>query len=172
MAAPDFARRVWDAMSCAPICTEGALLTTIRSRLLAQVMALGFTLQAEPELRLLVGGRSLEPSWSGPTAMFHLPPGTTGARLHSHRFRPAEITPESADTRRLGVAVGGLGLDGVGLALDHPGLVDGWQAREPDLRWTDGAAAIACDGAEVLEVALAPLGRYWHAGATARVAAA
>ncbi len=172
MAAPDFSRRVWDAAGCAPLCTGGAVVAAIRERLLAQAVRMGHTITPEPGLRLDIDRSGVAPLWFGQTAVFWLPPNAAQACLQSHRFRPADTMADSTDHRLLGVAVLGLRLDGAKIALDDPRLGAGWHAPEPGLRWTDGAASVACGDGKVLEVTLAPLGRYWQADPAARMAAA
>lgn len=77
-------------------------------------------------------------------------------RLCSRDAAPAELALDSDDTRRLGVALVGLRLDGEAVALDNTCLVAGWHAAEAKLRWTGGDALIRLDGASIVELALAP----------------
>jgi hypothetical protein len=176
MAAPDFSRRVWEASGCAPLCAGGPVLAAIRGRLLAQATRMGHTLTRAPGLRVQVDRRHIAPIQSGQVSMFCLPPGSPQVWLRSRCHRPADTMAdgmaEGTDHRRLGVAVTRLRLDCAELALDGSRLGAGWHAPEPGLRWTDGAAAIACRGGRMLEVTLAPLGRYWQVDPAAQIAAA
>jgi hypothetical protein len=171
MAAPDFALRVWEAAGCAPLCIGGEMLAEIRERLLAQAARMGHTLTTEPDVRLLVDGRHIAPTWAGETAIFWLPTGATRVSLHSRSFRPADVVADGVDHRLLGVAVVGVRLDGVNIALDDVRLGAGWYAPEGGLRWTDGNASIDCRG-RVLEIKLAQLGRYWRFVPAAHIEAA
>jgi hypothetical protein len=82
--------------------------------------------------------------------------------LRSRAWTPAEMQPDSDDTRRLGVAVARLLLDGRLVALDSPALAAGWHAPEADGRWTDGAAGIPVAGVRCLAFDVAMAGRYWR----------
>ena len=92
--------------------------------------------------------------------MFALPFGGA-ARLVSRAAAPYEARPWVEDRRRLGVMVQRLAVRQGGavrvMALDGPGLHDGWWRPEGTggamWRWTDGDAAIALpDGPVMLEV--------------------
>ena len=143
----------------------------IRERLLAQAARMGHTLTTEPDVRLLVDGRHIAPTWAGETAIFWLPTGATRVSLHSRSFRPADVVADGVDHRLLGVAVVGVRLDGVNIALDDVRLGAGWHAPEGGLRWTDGNASIDCRG-RVLEIKRAQLGRYWRFVPAAHIEAA
>jgi hypothetical protein len=66
-----------------------------------------------------------------------------GAAIISSRHAvPGLVTPDPRDRRRLGVKIARLEAGGRDIPLDHPALVQGWHAAEPDGRWTDGHAVI------------------------------
>ena len=93
--------------------------------------------------------------------------GTRSLRLVSRCWVPAEMRADDRDTRRLGVAVAGLRINGLAVALDSPALGKGWHAPEPSLRWTDGDATLAADGVRHLAFDLATGGTYWAPPAAA-----
>jgi Hint domain len=157
---PDFALRVWETEACAQLVTTGPVLAAARRRLLARATGLGHVLTTDPDLRLLVAGRVLRPQTTGQRHVFHLPPQTGQARLLSRITVPAHINPDSADYRRLGVAVAGLWLDGC--AVPPQARHGGWRDAEPGWQWTDGDAALECLGADRLELDVVPMAGYWH----------
>jgi hypothetical protein len=80
-------------------------------------------------------------------------PGVSAVRLLTHGCYA------SGDTRRLGVAVGRLRIDGETLPLTDPRLSTGWHACEAGWRWTDGAALLLTAAAAHLEVSVSALPR-------------
>ncbi|MCX7382736.1 MAG: Hint domain-containing protein [Alphaproteobacteria bacterium] len=158
---PDFARAVWDAEACAPLVLGGARLSAIRAMLLAQAARLGFRRISAPALDILADGRPLAAKISGAIWQCDLPPGTAMIELRSRAHIPAETDPASADTRRLGVAIADLRLDGQPVPLTDPAFAQGWQGAEPDWRWTDGAGHIIVAGAARVAFELALTGLYW-----------
>ena len=102
-----------------------------------------------------------------------LPDGSRRIRLLSRRWVPAESRAEAHDTRKLGIALSRIWRDGREASLDSPALTDGWHGPERHVRWTDGDAAVAVDGARTLAFEVAMAGRYWcrPADAALRVSA-
>ncbi len=82
-------------------------------------------------------------------------------RLLSRVWVPGEVEAGARDHRPLGIAVSGLQLDGVAVALDDPRFGRGWHAPEAGWRWTAGDGWIATDGARTLAFDVAMTGRYW-----------
>jgi autotransporter passenger strand-loop-strand repeat protein len=157
---PDFALRVWEAQACAPLVVEGAGAVAARSVLLDRAEALGHSLTDEPDLRLVVGGRSVRGTVFAGVHRFRLPRGVTVARLLTRSAVPAFVRADSDDHRRLGVAVSRMTLDGREITLTDARLGKGWYGVENGWRWTDGDAAIAVAKARVLEIGLAMTARY------------
>ena len=168
-ATPEFSRSVWAARGCAELLTEGARVAAVRRRLLSRAAALGYAQTTDPALTVLADGVSL-PTWQfGATWQVMLPSGVRRLRLTSRSFVPAETDADATDTRRLGVAIGSLALDGVDLAMDDARLGAGWHAPEPHWRWTDGNAAIAVAGARSVAFVVAITRKYWADGSGAVV---
>ncbi len=157
---PDFARGMWEAAGCAPLVVAGPALAAARAALLDRAEALGHGSSPDAAPCLLVDGRPVAGRAAGGGLEFDLPAGARRALLRSRTACPAQIAPEAADHRRLGVAVAAVALDGTALALDDARLDAGWHAPEPGLRWTGGAAAIDVRGGRVLALRLLPLLRY------------
>ncbi len=116
---PDFAQTQREAKGCAPFAESGAVVEAVRARLLERA---DLVLSDDPALVVLT------------TA--------DGALICSRSARPGEVTPDPRDRRRLGVKVSALSVAGRPIPLDHPALMQGWHAVEPDGRWTDGAALV------------------------------
>jgi hypothetical protein len=86
-------------------------------------------------------------------------------RLHlcSESFVPSELFDDSGETRRLGLAVRALVLDGASLPPDAFG--PGWHDAEDGFRWSDGRGEIllpARSRRAVLRLVVAPEGQYWR----------
>ena len=154
------------AASCAPLAVEEAIVRPVWERLAARAehAAPPRPTTNDPAVRLLAGGRELRPIIAdGDRLVFAIPRGQRAVRLLSRAARPCDAQPWLDDRRRLGVAVGQIlvrnGAEVTEIALDHPGLADGWWGAERDglscWRWTAGDAEIALpDGASALEIRL------------------
>jgi hypothetical protein len=159
---PDFALRIWEAKGCAPLVLDGPMLTAARRRLLAEAAALGFATSRDAGVTVLADGRPLLARRNRDVWRVRLPASTAAVRLTSRTWIPAQITPGSDDTRRLGVAVGRLWLDRRDVSLESPGLAGGWHMPETGWRWTDGDAALAVEGVRELAFQIAMTGTYWE----------
>ena len=161
---PDFgagAEAAWRAGACAPQVTHGEALERVRRRLLARTAALGWRrAEARPVLR--AAGRTLRGQVVDGELCFVLPPDAREAMLASESSVPRDAG-ESHDTRRLGIAVAAMALDGIPVALDDARLGDGWHTAEAGWRWTDGAGMIPVAGARLLSLRLATAARCWVA---------
>jgi len=163
---PDDRRPAWDFR--APRLERGsAELTGIRATLLERAEGLGYALDSNPDLHLIVDGEILA-AWSvfGAVHRFDIPAGSTAVWLVSRSMVPAEAEAASRDIRRLGVAIERLVLCDGDLSIEawhgHPGLDDGFHADEATHRWTDGLGRLPAAllrpfaGAFALELHLAP----------------
>ena len=167
---PDFSRRVWQQAGCADLVLAGPTLAAVRRRLLARAAALGHRTTRHPGLAVEADGCRLAARVEGPRWHVRLPDGAATVTLRSRAWTPAEMQPDSDDSRRLGVAVARLLLDGRQVALNSPALAAGWHAPEADGRWTDGAAGIPVAGVRSLAFDVAMAGRYWRVNAGAATA--
>jgi hypothetical protein len=171
---PDFALGVWKVKACAPLVRDGAELEAARSYLLERAGLLGFATTRGPALRLVAGGRVVQPKITGRMHRFRLPATARGVRLVSRSAIPAEVSADNRDHRRLGVAVSRITLDGEPIALTDPRLSSGWHDLEydgaergdgegaaPAWRWTDGAAGLALAGVRVLDIEVVMTEQYW-----------
>jgi hypothetical protein len=162
---PAVARRMWESRACAKLELDPAAHVALRRRLLARAPTLGRLLTEDPDLGVLADGVPIPATRSDFSWTVLLPPGTREVRLRSRVAVPAHILPDSADRRRLGVAVTSLALDGTPLPPTDPRRASGWLAPEAAMQWTDGDAGILCDpagaGSRRLDLTLAPLLRYW-----------
>ncbi len=141
-AARIFPYRAWDF--CAPRLEPGAPeLTAIRTALLDRAEHLGYALDSDPDLHLIVDGAIVPAQTvSGGVYRFDIPAGSAAVWLASRSVVPAEAEAASRDIRRLGVAVERLVLCDGDLSIEawhaHPGLCDGFHDDEASHRWTDG----------------------------------
>ena len=139
---PDFALRIWETKSCAPLATTGETVTLVRHTLLAQATTIGHHRTTDPAV-----------------ALTRTPTTTT---LSSRHFTPAYIDPTATDHRRLGLPITRITANGHNLPLDHPSLTTGWHAPEPTHRWTTGHATIALNARIAIETRPTPA-VYWCA---------
>jgi len=120
---------------------------------------------ADPDLHLLVAGERLDGASRRDTWRFALPAPPRGGRrtvrLRSRHMRPLWESATGADTRRLGVAVAALAIDGKPVPSGDARRVSGWHMVESDWQWTDGNAILDVGRAGTLEVTLVPIARYW-----------
>jgi hypothetical protein len=102
--------------------------------------------RGDADLRLLVDGDELWPSSrTGPRHVFRLLAPTGKLRLRSRSEVPKQAG-RGADSRRLGVGVRRIAVEGPGFTLAiQPGFQDfgpGFHGNEGALRWTDGDATL------------------------------
>ncbi len=166
---PAAALRVWHANGCAKLVTDGPILHAARAHLRQRAAALGHVLTADWDVRVLADGVALPLRQHGTRYFATLPPGAASVRLQSRSFVPAHL--DLPDHRRLGIAIGGLRLDGAAVAPHDPRLSYGWHAAEPHWRWTDGDAELRTSGARELAFSVALAGQYWQHPAPQRRAA-
>ncbi len=158
----DFARGIWAAHACAELVLAGAALAAARNHLLERAQGLGHRLTGDPALRVVADGKTLQPQIDGTAWRVRLPAGARGVRLVSDSWVPAHTRADEDDTRRLGVAIRRVRLDGAEIALDDPRLSSGWHTPERTFRWSDGDAGFALAGVRDLAFELAMTGTYWQ----------
>jgi hypothetical protein len=156
----EFSRSIWRRRGCAPLVAHGAALARARRRLLRRAAALRFRLTGDPALRLRADGRDLPAECDGARWRAALPAGTRRVTLFSRTWVPAHLPGAGVDTRRLGVMLSRLWLDGREASLDSPGLASGWHAPEPGCRWTAGNGELAVENVREIAFEFAG-GRYW-----------
>ncbi|MCW4590763.1 Hint domain-containing protein [Gluconacetobacter entanii] len=130
-----------------PFHDAGAVVATVRARLLARARALGWDLTDAADLHLVVDGRRIAPVTAGGLVHFTFPATARHVTLHSATFRPADLAVGGpADARALGVNVRGAWMGGATLGLDHPLLAAAFHPDEGrdgcDWRWTTGMATL------------------------------
>ncbi len=142
---------------CHRMAEDVATVRPVWVRLAERSAELGFAAPApvtttDPGLLVLAAGRELKPvSCDDGRFVFVLPAGATDVSLVSRSATPGELQPWLADRRRLGVAIGRIGLrsgdEWTDIALDGPDLGRGWWAMEQSgrkaWRWTNGRACLA-----------------------------
>jgi hypothetical protein len=164
---PDFKPKHW-ADTCLPLVRKGPQVAAAKAWLIALLQEQGFSLTPDAQAHILADGRNIEPVWLSQSRMFFvLPEGARDIALMSKTFTPAHATPESDDTRELGLCVERLQIDGANVALEcDEALGAGWREAECDdgafaRRWTNGKARLPA-GARIVLVDLAGKGRYWR----------
>jgi Hint domain len=151
--------------TCAPLVTEGPKLQGVRAALLERAQGMGHTITGDPDLHVLADDQRIEPlHLNNRRVAFTLPPATR-IELCSRGFEPRNTVPDSTDTRRLGVNVERLQLDGSDVPLrDDAVLSAGWHTFEanPDgfqWRWSSDRATLP-SGTRLIVLDYTP-GRYW-----------
>jgi hypothetical protein len=161
--APDpAALAIWAARGAAPLLLSGAALDEVRARLAARAVRLGWRAAFAARPRLVADGAALAMKGFGDGVWrARVPAPVRRLVVESDVFVPAEVLADSADPRRLGLAVRALRLDGAA-----PAVGSGWHAAEDGVRWTDGAGEIPVPPrrrAATLEIWTLPGGPYWRA---------
>jgi len=140
---PRFGRQVHTALAYAPFADAGWPVRHARAALQARLPDLGFT-AAEADWWIEADGAVL-PAVNG---AWQVPAGAT-ARICSAAWRPMDMEHGNADTRLLGVCLGGIAIDGLAVTLDDARLREGFHPVERDgaamWRWTAGAAILPAD---------------------------
>jgi Hint domain len=158
MARDEQALAVWATKACAELVQDGERLASVRRRLAERAMALGWRRTEDPDLWIVADGTALRPDFDDGAYHFILPRAARSLRLVSRNAVPAECDVASGDHRRLGVAVTHVAADGVMAPRASGG---GWYPPEAQWQWTDGNAALDCQGAASLQIRLMPILRYW-----------
>jgi hypothetical protein len=151
--------------SCAPVLTDPIQLAGLRTRLIETARSFGFRLTDDADLRLYADGKLCPPAAEqNGIYSFSLPVVCRELTLWSRLAMPTWNDPICADERRLGVAIGGMSVDGTKIALDHPALVSGFHPIEREgssaWRWTNGRAILHLADARNLQVTTHPGCRY------------
>ncbi|WP_236656487.1 Hint domain-containing protein [Acidiphilium sp. C61] len=120
---PDFAQSLRETRSCAPFADHGPLVERARARILDRA--------------------AIETTQDAAVVAIHRQDGSVV--IASRTAVPGELTADPRDRRVLGVKIGALKAGGEPIALDHPGLAEGWHDVEPNGRWTNGAAVIPAE---------------------------
>ncbi len=164
----------WDG-ACAPVVRDGPQLAAIRAALQARAEALGWAKSLEHGLTLVADGVEIAPLHTAGERLWFAVPACDSLVLRSASAIPAEIEAAHGDSRRLGVAVAELKLDGAALDLAAPAFGAGFHGLETHgeqaWRWTDGAAVL--DGAlaqpAMVEIVLRGLIPTWTRPAAPRL---
>jgi Hint domain len=158
-----------EAASCAPFVSDEGNVLPVWQRLSDRAVALGQPApkretSTDADLRIVAKGRTVRPLYGeNGLYIFALPKSATDVRVVSRAASPADTRPWLDDRRRLGVCVERIVLrdaqDMQTVAVDDPGLLQGWWAAEQDAtgmhRWTNGNATLklpASHGPTLLEI--------------------
>jgi hypothetical protein len=130
---------------------HGPAVIGMHARLLEQAQRLGWSLTDAPALHLVVDDERITPArmdrgWYA----FPIPGGVRDMRIVSRAASPADLDPQTPDTRRLGVMIDRLVLRcrqrEREFALRDRALAEGFHPPESDglaaARWTDGNARL------------------------------
>jgi collagen type I alpha len=158
----EFAPKTWKARSFAPLVLGGPHLVTAKRDLLARAIALGHDMTDDPNLRVFANGQSLVTVRDGDRWRVRLPSGTRTVRLVSLTWCPAHSRADEFDSRRLGVAISHMWLDGLEVSLESPGMSTGWHTPEQGWRWTGGDAKVMLSGVQELAFEVVMTGSYWQ----------
>ena len=155
--------------SCLPLLTDPASVEKIWRALCPEIAVPAPETTAEPDLRVVIDGRSLPPVvMDGLRYTFVVP--SMPVRLRSRAAVPSDRRPWTDEHRRLGVMVQRILLrhdaDWIDLAMDDPRLTDGWWAVERDettiWRWTNGDALLplTLQAPAILQVTIGDTAQY------------
>jgi hypothetical protein len=147
----------------APFMTDPETLAAVRQRLAQRSVALGYPrpaleTTADPDIHIVAGGAVIQPiSAADGQYVFELPAGIQSASLMSRFAIPADVASASADSRRLGIAVTSITIQSqvgtVTIPADFASDLPGWHNAERSevavWRWTDGAAVLPLDAADL-----------------------
>jgi hypothetical protein len=144
---PDFTPAGRSEAGCVPY-VWGTAAMAVHARLLQRAHALGHRLTEDPDLGVLAGETPLAAlSEADGEYVWLLPRGGEAIRLRSRTRVPYETDPAGGDTRRLGVALARVLVDGTELPLTAPAFGRGFLPAEGDgvhrWRWTTGEAELA-----------------------------
>jgi len=169
---PRFGRNVHNALACAPFADTGRAVEQMREHLIGRAAKLGFSVAAGAWW-IEADGVALV---AEPDGTYLLPAFTRLVGIRSASSRPMDLTARHDDTRRLGLCLNAITLDGQEMALNHAALAGGFYEVEDDgmgcWRWTDGAAVIDLGpngraGARRLELSVAKAPMRWRRASAA-----
>ena len=162
---PRFGRNVHNALACAPFADTGRAVELIRAHLIGRAAELGFSVQPAAWW-IEADGVALLAEDDGTHI---LPPFTRRVVIRSAASRPMDLAARHNDTRRLGLCVNGITLDGQDLPLNHTALASGFFKVEGAgrWRWTDGAGVIdlGSNGVRRLALSVAQAPVHWQRAA-------
>ena len=150
----DFARRVWETRSCAPLVLSGPKLAAAKRRLHDRVNAFGHRTTNDAGLKVLVNGREVFAKRKAGTLHVRLPGGTEHVRLISRVWIPAHMQARCGGRTyardRDFACVAGRGRDRPGRSVLHPRLACAGAGLALDRwRWLDrnvGCARVGIRG--------------------------
>lgn len=160
---PDFKPKHFTE-SCVPVVSSGSRLQDIRAALLERAKAVGHTLTDDPDLHVMADNQRIEPLRLSERRVAFMVPVATHIELRCRGFEPRHTVPDSEDSRRLGVSVDRLQLNGNEVRLDDPSVVStGWHPFESNdsglWRWSSDCATLPA-GTRLIVLDYVP-GRYW-----------
>jgi hypothetical protein len=155
------------ACYCAPRLDSGYSVESAKSRLLDRARDLGYIITQKSNVHIEADTNRIDPiQLTSSRLAFVLPEGCSRITLTSHTFVPAQVIPNSRDTRKLGICVRRLLIDGDEVQLGNGGpLHDGWHEAEYEngllsRRWTFERVPLPAQTRLVL-IDLAGEGYYW-----------
>jgi hypothetical protein len=161
--------------TCLPLVEDAATLTALHGRLRERALALGWQLVQTREPTVVAAGKTLRPMIrDGGFFVFEIPPGAETLRIRSASAIPKHMLADSADERRIGLAVSRITLINRGrvvrdVKLDSAALLDGWHAVERAgtraWRWTNGDSGLAVGDAAWMELTVDSAQPQWAAPA-------
>ena len=168
---------VYASKGYAPLASTGAVLESVRAKLLNRITELGHQLQDDCQLELVIDGAPLEVLRTPVGLVAWIPEGAKTMTLRSNSFVPGYVYASSFDDRHLGVSVTSMRLGNKAIDLKSSALQTGWHDAETTFeaddsnqaafswRWTDGQATIALEQSgclfEITTQAAAKV--YWQA---------
>lgn len=156
----------WDD-ACAPIVAAGPQLVAMRRKLSARAQELGWEQCEDADLRLEVNGEEIAPMFATDGQFgFQVPP-TKSIKLKSNSGVLRDMIPDLSDSRRLGIAVSKVQVDGTSISLDHAAFGVGFYALEQHdaivWRWTNGEAelSLSLDTSALVEISAMMVSPSW-----------
>jgi hypothetical protein len=151
---------------CAPVISEGMVLSTLRARLHARKLMVGYTILLLPDLIFGTGDKVITVTVVDGVATLDIPPGVTEAVLTTSTFIPAETDPASTDTSRRGIGISDILVDERLVAIDTVfARADLYRQGPMDtFTWTRGQSRLRLPaGAKTLTLMVPMVPRIWQA---------
>lgn len=145
----------WDD-ACAPIVAAGPQLAAVQLKLAERIGEMGWVKSEDAELRLLADGVEFAPTAIQGNRFRFSAPAAASLKLTSNSAVLGHVMPGVADTRRLGVAVTEVNINGQALSLDDVAFGVGFYTVEyhdaVSWRWTNGEGELLVSLAAPAEV--------------------